>query len=95
MGVGVYMIEKEFTIYNEAGLHARPAAELIKIASSFKSEIRIIRDDKVGNAKSLLSVLALGIFKGSKILVQINGPDEITALYRISKLIENNFLEEE
>lgn len=89
------MIEKEFTIENEAGLHARPAAKLIKAANSFKSEIRILRDTKMGNAKSLLSVLALGIFKGCRITVQINGPDEITALYRIQKLIESNFTEEE
>lgn len=88
------MIEKEFIIENEAGLHARPAAELIKVADSFKSDIKIIKDCKTGNAKSLLSVLALGIFKGSKITVQINGPDEISALYRITKLIESNFEEE-
>ena len=89
------MIEKEFTIENEAGLHARPAAKLIKVASSFKSDIRIIRDGKVGNAKSLLSVLALGIYKGTRIKVQISGTDEITALYRVQKLIENNFVDEE
>ncbi len=94
-GEGEYMIEKEFTIENEAGLHARPAAKLIKAASRFKAEIRILRDNKMGNAKSLLSVLALGIFKGAKVTVQINGPDEITALYRIQKLIESNFTEED
>jgi len=89
------MIEKEFVIENEAGLHARPAARLIKAAGSFMSDINIIRDGKIGNAKSLLSVLALGIFRGTRIMVQINGPDEIAALYKISKLIENNFSEEE
>jgi phosphocarrier protein HPr len=89
------MIEKEFIIENEAGLHARPAARLIKVAGSFMSDINIIRDGKIANAKSLLSVLALGIFKGARIVVQINGPDEIAALYKISKLIENNFSEEE
>ena len=89
------MIEKEFVIENEAGLHARPAARLIKAAGGFMSDISIIRDGKIGNAKSLLSVLALGIFRGTRIMVQINGPDEIAALYKISKLIENNFSEEE
>ncbi|HZK34742.1 MAG TPA: HPr family phosphocarrier protein [Bacillota bacterium] len=88
------MIEKEFVIDNEAGLHARPAATLIKVADTFNSEIRIIKGNKIGNAKSLLSVLALGIFKGNKILIQIDGSDEISALYRITRLIENNFEEE-
>ncbi|HHU78096.1 MAG: HPr family phosphocarrier protein [Caldicoprobacterales bacterium] len=89
------MIEKEFIIENEAGLHARPAARLIKLAGSFLSDISIIRDNKTGNAKSLLSVLALGIYKGTKITVRADGPDEITAMYKISKLIENNFSEED
>jgi phosphocarrier protein len=89
------MIEKEYIIDNEAGLHARPAARLIKTAGGYMSDISIIRDGKIGNAKSLLSVLALGIFKGARIVLQVNGPDEIAALYKIGKLIENNFSEEE
>jgi len=89
------MIEREFVIENEAGLHARPAAQLIKVAGSFMSDISIVRNEKVGNAKSLLSVLALGIFKGAKITIRVDGPDEITALYKISKLIESNFSEED
>lgn len=88
------MVEKEFIISNEAGLHARPAARLIKTAGGFVSDVHIIRDEKIGNAKSLLSVLALGIFMGTRITVQVDGPDEITALYKIGKLIENNFVEE-
>jgi phosphocarrier protein HPr len=89
------MIEKEFIIENEAGLHARPAARLIKKASSFSSDISIIQGNKTGNAKSLLSVLALGVFKGNKVTVRIDGSDEVTAMYKISQLIENNFYEED
>ena len=89
------MIEKEFIIKNETGLHARSDAMLIKTAGSFTSDVSIIRDDKTGNAKSLLSVLALGIFKGARIKIQVSGPDEVAALYKIGKLIENNFSEEE
>ncbi|MDD2503191.1 MAG: HPr family phosphocarrier protein [Clostridia bacterium] len=88
------MVEKEFIIKNEAGLHARPAARLIKTAGGFVSDVHIIRNGKTGNAKSLLSVLALGIFKGTRIIVQVEGPDEVAALYKIDKLIENNFSEE-
>ena len=88
------MVEKEFIINNDAGLHARPAARLIKTAGGFVADVHVIRNGKIGNAKSLLSVLALGIFKGTRITVQVEGPDEITALYKIGKLIENNFVEE-
>ncbi|HHU48583.1 MAG: HPr family phosphocarrier protein [Caldicoprobacterales bacterium] len=89
------MIEKEFIIENEAGLHARSAARLIKEANSFSSDINIIRGNKTGNAKSLLSILALGVFKGTKVTVRIDGSDEIAAMHRISQLIENNFYEED
>ena len=88
------MVEKEFIIENEAGLHARPAAMLIKEASRFQSDILVIRGNKTGNAKSLLSILALGVFKGTGVTVRIDGSDEIAAMYKISKLIESNFSEE-
>ncbi|HHT65495.1 MAG: HPr family phosphocarrier protein [Caldicoprobacterales bacterium] len=88
------MVEKEFIIENEAGLHARPAAMLIKEASRFQSDILVIRGNKTGNAKSLLSILALGVFKGTRVTVRIDGSDEIAAMYKISKLIESNFSEE-
>ncbi|NLN41627.1 MAG: HPr family phosphocarrier protein [Clostridiales bacterium] len=85
------MIEKEFVIGNETGLHARPAAKFTKVASSYKSEIRVIKGDKSGNGKSLLSILALGIFGGTKFAVKIVGPDEVEAMNDITRLIESNF----
>jgi len=85
------MIEREFTINNEIGLHAGAAAKFTQIANSYKSEIRLIKNSKIGNAKSLLSVLVLGIFKGSRFKVQIVGSDELEAASGITRLIENNF----
>ena len=87
------MIEKEFIINNEAGLHARPAAKFTRVASSYKSEIRIIKGEKVGNGKSLLSILALGIFGGTEFTVKIVGTDEVEAMYELTRLIENDFNE--
>lgn len=81
------MIERKFVIEYEDGLHARPAARFTKIASGFKSEIRIIKDSKTGNGKSLLSVLSLGIFKDTHIRVEIIGPDESEAMCVIAKLL--------
>ena len=88
------MIEKEFVINNETGLHARPAAKFTRIASSYKSEIRLVKGNKTGNGKSLLSILALGIFGGTKFTVKIVGPDEVEAMYGLTRLIETNFKED-
>lgn len=85
------MIEREFIINNEMGLHARPAAKLTQVANRYKSEILIIKNGKTGNGKSLLSILALGIFKGARFKVRIIGVDEIEAMCGIRKLIEGDF----
>ena len=88
------MVEKDFIIDNEAGLHARPAATFTKVANSYKSDVYIIKDGKIGNGKSLLSTLALGINRGCKFKIQIVGPDEVEAMFGITKIIDNNFLED-
>jgi len=85
------MIEREFIINNEIGLHAGAAAKFTQIANGYKSEIRLIKNSRIGNAKSLLSVLVLGIFKGSRFKVQIVGSDELEAVSGITRLIENGF----
>jgi len=92
-GRGGNMLEKDFVVENEMGLHARPAAKFIKVANSYKSDVFVIKDGKVGNGKSLLSILSLGIYKGCKFKVQVVGPDEAEALCGITKLITNNFEE--
>ena len=89
------MIEKEFSISNDIGLHAGQAAKFTKVSSSYKSEIRIIKGEKTANGKSLLSVLALGIFGETKFVVSIVGPDEERAMSKLSRLIENNFIEDD
>ncbi|NLO82153.1 MAG: HPr family phosphocarrier protein [Clostridiales bacterium] len=89
------MVEKDFIMENEAGLHARPAAKFTKVANSYKSDVYVIKDGKIGNGKSLLSILALGIYKGSKFRVQIVGPDEAEAMFGITKIIDSNFMEDD
>ncbi|MFU0801318.1 MAG: HPr family phosphocarrier protein [Xylanivirga thermophila] len=84
------MIEKSFVIQNEVGLHARPAAKLTQVASNFKSEILLVKDTKTANAKSLLSVLALGIFRDAEFRIRIIGPDELEAMCKITRLIEDD-----
>ncbi|NLJ41712.1 MAG: HPr family phosphocarrier protein [Clostridiales bacterium] len=82
------MIEKEFIIEEGIGLHAQAAARFTKIANSYSSEIRIIKGNKTGNGKSLLSILALGIFGGTKFTVKIVGSDETEAMYNLTLLLE-------
>ncbi|NMA94592.1 MAG: HPr family phosphocarrier protein [Clostridiales bacterium] len=87
------MIEREFIVNNDMGLHARPAAKLTQIASKYKSEVLILKDGKIGNGKSLLSILVLGIFRGAKFTIRIIGEDEIEAMCAIRRLIEGDLNE--
>jgi phosphocarrier protein len=89
------VVQKEFIIQNKVGLHARPAAIFVQMATNFKSKITVEKDRKEVNAKSILGVLSLGAEKGAKIFVEIEGEDEQKAMKTLSELIENKFREEE
>lgn len=76
-------------IIDPIGLHARPASELTKIASTFTSEIKIISNGKEGNAKSIMNIMALGIRKDNEITIEAIGSDAEEAIERIqSELIK-------
>jgi phosphocarrier protein HPr len=85
------MIEKNFRILNEEGMHARPAGVLAKTAGSFSSTIEILANGKTVNAKSIMSVMSLGLTKNADITVRANGSDEVDALTKIEALIVNKF----
>jgi phosphocarrier protein HPr len=85
------MIEKNFIILNEEGMHARPAGVLAKTAGSFSSTIEILANGKTVNAKSIMSVMSLGLTKNADITVRANGSDEVDALTKIEALIVNKF----
>ena len=85
------MIEREIIIECDGGLHARNAIVLTDIASRYKSEITLTHAGVEGNAKSLLSVLMLGITSGAQVTLRIFGSDESDALLDILQLIENKF----
>ncbi|WP_022935382.1 HPr family phosphocarrier protein [Mesomycoplasma moatsii] len=76
-------------IIDPIGLHARPASELTKIASTFTSEIKIISNGKEGNAKSIMNIMALGIRKDNEITIEAIGSDAEEAIEKIqSELIK-------
>ncbi|HOO73795.1 MAG TPA: HPr family phosphocarrier protein [Tepiditoga sp.] len=74
---------------NKTGLHARPAADFVKKASSFKSDIKLIKDGSEFNGKSILNVLSMGAVKGTKITIKAEGADEDLAVSNLVSLIKS------
>lgn len=87
------MTQREVTITNNIGLHARPATFFIQKANTFKSSIWVEKGDRRVNAKSLLGVLSMGIAKGMTITLIADGQDEDSALNELSELINTGFIE--
>jgi phosphocarrier protein len=85
------MVERTVQILNKNGLHARPAAEIVKIAAKFSSEITLARDELEVNGKSIMGVMMLAAEYGSELLLRADGADEQDAVSAIAKLIESKF----
>ena len=81
------MIEAKATVANRLGLHARPAAELVKTAHRFKSEIQISKDGMWVNAKSILGVMTLAAERGSELSIKADGLDADAAVAAVAELI--------
>ena len=88
------MIRKEITIYNTLGLHARPAAQIVKIAAQHKASLWIEKDGERVNGKSIMGVMMLAAEKGSTILLEANGAEEEELIRELEELIRNKFNEE-
>jgi phosphocarrier protein len=88
------MPEKDFTIVNKLGLHARASALLVKNAARFKSEIRIAREGVEVNGKSIMGIMMLAAAKGTSIHLTIEGEDEQEAMFALGELIINGFGED-
>jgi phosphotransferase system HPr (HPr) family protein len=85
------MLEQSVTIINKVGLHARPAAVLVKTASEFACEVMLVKDGKTFNAKSILAIMSAGIKQNDTILVRANGDREAQALEVVISLVESGF----
>jgi phosphocarrier protein HPr len=83
-----------FTVVNERGMHARPASKLVRLASSFKSEVTIEKDGEIKNAKSVMGVLLLCGAKGTSLTISANGEDAEACVKAIGALIDSGFGEE-
>lgn len=89
------MITRDITIINKLGLHARAAAKLINVSSSYESEIHLIRDEQRVNGKSIMGVMMLAAAKGVEITLEADGKDEEDAIAALVTLINNRFGEDE
>lgn len=80
-----------FIVINDKGLHTRPSTELVKCATSFKSQVNLIFQDLVVNAKSLLGILTLAATRGSRIEIEAVGEDAQEAVNTLIELARNKF----
>ena len=85
------MPERTVQIVNKNGLHARPAAEIVKISAKFQSEITLVKDGMEVNGKSIMGVMMLAAECGSSLLMRAEGADADAALDALATLITNKF----
>jgi phosphocarrier protein len=85
------MVERTVQILNKNGLHARPAAEIVKTAAKFESEITIVRDGTEVNGKSIMGVMMLAAECGASIVLRAEGTDAEQAIDAIAAVIANKF----
>jgi phosphotransferase system HPr (HPr) family protein len=87
------MLNGRVIIINRLGLHARAAAQLVRLSSGFQSKIKLIRTDNsvIADAKSILSVLTLAASKGVELEIKIEGDDESAAFEAVQKIFEDGF----
>ena len=86
--------EQTIQIRNRYGLHARPAAEFVKLSSKFKADVWVRKQDLEVNGKSIMGMMMLAAELGAEITVRTNGEDEKEAMAELVALIENKFGEE-
>jgi phosphocarrier protein HPr len=85
------MPEITLAVRHKVGLHARPAALFVQTAKQFASDIRVAHGEREANAKSILTLLTLGVNQGAVITVRAEGEDADQSLAALKALIENNF----
>jgi phosphocarrier protein HPr len=88
------MITRAVTVTNQLGLHARAAARFVHLAAKYESQIRVGRDTKVMDGKSIMGILLLAAARGTTLTISAEGPDEAAAVTALCGLVEAGFGEE-
>lgn len=88
------MITKKLTILNKLGIHARPAAQFVRVASRFVADVTVEKDDESVDGKSIMGLMMLAVGCGADITVTIEGADEADAMAALEELVNKKFGEE-
>ncbi len=88
-------LSKELVVQNKMGIHARPAAMIVRIANTYTGEVWVEKDDEQVNGKSIMGLMMLAAGKGSKLVVRTEGPAEAAQimLEELADLFERRFEE--
>jgi phosphocarrier protein HPr len=84
------MISEKIIIKNEVGLHARPASEFVRIAERYSINVRLCKDGIWVNGKSILAILTLAAEKGSELILEVKGKDEVVAFKALKAVLEGS-----
>src|SRR4051795_4565902 len=87
-------LSRELVITNKLGVHARPAAMFVRIASKFECDVFVEKDGERVNGKSIMGLMMLAAGPGSKLLLLTEGPDAAKAVLELEALVKRNFDEE-
>ena len=87
----IVVLEQEFIIANKSGIHARVAAQIVKVATQFVSDVWLAKGDNKVNGKSILDIMTLVCPRGSKVQVTVLGPDASEALNALAILFQTKF----
>jgi phosphocarrier protein HPr len=87
------VIEREAKIVNPLGMHARPAAEFVKVANRFRARVEVCKDDLAVNGKSIMGVMMLAAERGSSLLIKTDGDDAEQAMDALLALVADGFHE--
>jgi phosphocarrier protein len=88
------MTSRSVTVTNQLGLHARAAARFVHLATRFTSQVRVARDAKVMDGKSIMGILLLAAARGTTLTISADGEDEGDAVEALVRLVESGFGEE-
>ena len=85
------MMTRTVTVINVLGMHARAAARFVRLASSFASQVRVNRNGRMIDGKSIMGLLLLAAARGAAITISVDGPDEAAAIDALCALVERGF----
>ena len=85
------MITKKLTILNKLGIHARPAAQFVRVASRFEADVTVEKDDESVDGKSIMGLMMLAVGCGADITVTTDGTDEAEAMAALEELVGSKF----